>query len=59
MAARDVAAQHAAEAPFVLAIDVGTTSVRAELFDRLAHEATKLHAIGVLSDRLKKEPTTS
>jgi AcrR family transcriptional regulator len=26
--------------------------------DRLAHEATRLHAIGVLSDRLKKEPFT-
>jgi AcrR family transcriptional regulator len=26
--------------------------------DKLAREATRLHAIGVLSDRLKKEPTT-
>ena len=25
--------------------------------DRLAREATRLHAIGILSDRLKKEPT--
>src|SRR4051812_5755576 len=31
-------AQRSAEPPFVLAIDVGTTSVRAELFDRHARE---------------------